>query len=116
MTMSVDDQSETYREFENDDSIPQHVRQLYLDSLANLKTSQQRPRLARILTDYEDCFARHADDIGRTHLIKHVIDTGDAKPVRQKCRRLARSQVKAIQDYVKIHAAAGTIRPSNSNW
>ena len=81
MTMSVDDQGEAYREFENDDSIPQHVRQLYLDSLANLKTAQQRTRLARILTDYEDCFARHADDIGRTHLIKHVIETGDAKPV-----------------------------------
>ena len=24
--------------------------------------------------------------------------------------------MKAIQDYVKVHAAAGTIRPSNSNW
>ena len=49
-------------------------------------------------------------------MIKYEIETGDAKPVRQRCRRLARSQVKAIQDYVSKHAASGTIRPSNSNW
>ena len=73
-------------------------------------------RLTANLRKTSKFLARHANDIGRTHLIKHVIDTGDAKPVRQKCRRIATSQVKAIQDYVKVNAAAGTIRQSNSNW
>ena len=49
-------------------------------------------------------------------MLKHEIETGGAKPKRHKSRRLAKSHVKAIQEYVKSHAASGTIRPSNSNW
>ena len=116
MSMSTDGESRQFEEFEVDETVPGHVKELYLESLVRLKTNQQRNRLAGILKDYSDCFARHADDIGRTQMIKHKIETGDAKPVRQRCRRLARSQVQAIQDYVKVHSAAGTIRPSNSNW
>ena len=90
----------SYREFEADSSIQTHVEELYVRSLRHLQTVEQRAKVARILTDYADFFARHPDDIGRNNLLKNEIETGDAKQVRQKCRRLAKSQIKAIQEYV----------------
>ena len=108
--------SELHQEFEADDNIPSHVRQLYLESLPLLQTVQQRNRLAQMLTDYSDCFAKSSDDIGRTKLVKHKIDTGGAKPVRQRCRRFCKSHIDVIREQVKKLSANDTIRPSNSEW
>ena len=91
MMMSTEKDEETRKQFESDKTIPEHVRQLYEQTLPQLQTAKQRDRLTSILIDYADFFARHKDDIGRTHMIKHEIETGDAKPVRQRCRRPARS-------------------------
>ena len=99
-----------------DSAIPEHVKELYFASLPALQSYEQRVRLSEILVEYQDVFARHADDIGRTGLVKHHIDTGDAKPVHQRCRRLARAHVQVLKDQVKKLAAAGIIRPSDSNW
>ena len=110
------DATEFFQAFEADKTVPEHVKQLYLSTLPSLETAEQRSRLAQILSDYSSCFAVSADDIGRTHLVKHSIDTGDAKPVHQRCRRLARAHVKVIREQVKKLADAGIIRPSNSSW
>jgi hypothetical protein len=105
----------TAAEFENDPEIPDHVRQLYNESLTALENKTQRSRLAKILTDYADCFAKNPDDIGRTKLVKHHIDTGTNRPVHQRCRRFCRSHIQVIRDHVAKLSANGTIRPSDSN-
>ena len=108
--------SKMHQDFESDDSVPPHVRQLYLESLPLLQTVQQRNRLAQMLSDYSDCFATSADDIGRTSLVKHKIDTGNAPPVRQRCRRFCKSHIDVIREQVKKLSANNTIRPSTSEW
>ena len=105
-----------FKSFEADPKIPEHVKDLYLRTLPHLNTKHERNRLAYILTNYQDVFARHSDDVGRTSLVKHHIDTGDAKPVHQRCRRFAKSHVDIIREQVKKLAANDTIRPSNSEW
>nr|VZH98770.1 unnamed protein product [Spirometra erinaceieuropaei] len=40
-------------------------------------------QLKTLLNSFPDLFAWSTDTIGRTHLIQHTIDTGDAKPVWQ---------------------------------
>ena len=117
VTINLHDASgETFKEFEADTSIPEHVRQLYADSLANLQSNSQKSRLANVLREYADCFAKHSDDIGRTDLVKHHIDTGENRPVRQRCRRFCRAHIQVIRDHVAKLSANGTIRPSDSNW
>ena len=64
MAMSVDELEDEAVAFESDTSIPSHVKQLYLESLPHLQSNQQKNRLANILTNYEDCFAKNSDDIG----------------------------------------------------
>ena len=95
--------------------IPEHLKDLYDRSIEEL-TVEQRNRLCSLLIDYHDRFATHPDDIGRSTLLKHHIDTGDASPVRQRCRRFAKCHIEAIQDHVKKLADAGIIRPSTSEW
>ena len=65
--------SQFFRQFEADVNIPEHVRQLYYATLPMLKTVEQRDRLAQTLSDYADCFAKTADDIGRTSLMKQPL-------------------------------------------
>lgn len=41
-----------------------------------------------MLMQYQHCFSKHEDDIGRTNLIEHHIDTKEAKPIKQPPRRV----------------------------
>ena len=104
------------KELCEDEQVPAHVKELYLNSLGMLKTQEQKNRLASALRDYADCFAKHPDDIGRTTMVKHHIDTGDAKPVKQRCRRFCKAHIDVIRSTVKKLGDAGIIRPSTSNW
>ena len=117
VTNSLEDQEgETYKQFEDDPEIPGYLKELYTNSISKLTSPLQRSRLAKVLCDYADCFAKNADDVGRTNLVKHDIDTGDHRPVHQRCRRFCRSHIQVIRDHVAKLSANGTIRPSNSNW
>lgn len=41
-----------------------------------------------LLKRYKNVFAKSSDDIGRTNLIQHEINTGNAVPIRQPLRRI----------------------------
>ena len=105
-----------YSKFEADKDILPHVKDLYFQGIPHLENVKQRNRLAQILSEYNDIFAKDSNDVGRTKLVTHEIDTGDAKPVHQRCRRLAKAHIKVIQEQIKKLSEAGIIRPSNSNW
>lgn len=51
----------------------------------------QRQALTKLLCEYEDVFSREEYDLGTFTAIKHSIDTGNAKPIRQPSRRTSLS-------------------------
>ena len=104
------------QEFKTDITIPEHVRQLYDETVKSMTSQSQCDRLANVLREYADVFAKDANDIGRTNVVKHHIDTGTNRPVHQRCRRFCRSHIQVIREHVQKLSANGTIRPSNSNW
>ena len=61
-------------------------------------------------------FSKNENDLGRTHLVEHTIDTGDAKPIKQPPRQLpmafADEDCKALE---KLQTQ-GVIWPSTSPW
>nr|VZI47496.1 unnamed protein product [Spirometra erinaceieuropaei] len=72
-------------------------------------------QLKTLLNSFPDLFAWSTDTIGRTHLIQHTIDTGDAKPVWQPPRRIPlryREEVNKLLDVLQ----AKIIQPSPSPW
>ena len=99
----------------DEESMPEHLRKLFHDSGGSL-SHVEKQQLRVLLVEFADVFSRNEDDIGRTHLTEHVIDTGDAKPIKCAPRRVplayAGEDRKALEQLMR----RGCIRPSTSPW
>ncbi|BHF70564.1 hypothetical protein SprV_0301361600 [Sparganum proliferum] len=71
-------------------------------------------QLKTLLNSFPDLFAWSTDTIGRTHLIKHTIDTGDAKPVWQPPRRIPVRYREEVNKMLDELLKAKIIQPSSS--
>ena len=92
-----------------------NLKDLYSRSTEGLNAGQQR-QLLKLLLEFQDIVSKGPQDLGKTGLAKHEINTGDAVPVRQHPRRLPLAQreeaFKAVEDMQK----QGIIEPSVSPW
>ena len=95
------------------DNMPPHLQQLVEDSVANL-TVMQKKTVTVLLFHFSDIFAKDETDIGKTHLITHDVDTGDAKPVAQSVRRQSPEEYDAMVKIVDNLYKCGIIKPSRS--
>ena len=73
-------------------------------------------RLQDLLIEYEDVFSKGDFDLGCFTETKHRIDTGDAKPIKQRMRRtplgFQEEEEKHLQNLLNI----GVITASSSEW
>ena len=95
--------------------VPQHLRGLYEDCKKRM-TPAEDASFRKLLHQYQDIFARHGNDLGRSNLVTHHIETGQEPPVRQRPRRLPQVQYDEISKQVKALADAKIITPSTSTW
>ncbi|PIK39352.1 Retrovirus-related Pol polyprotein from transposon [Apostichopus japonicus] len=90
-----------------------------VDSIASERAkcrTEEADRVRQLLADNANVFARSKEDLGRTDLVKHEIDTGTAKPIRQAPRRLTiHKKAEADKELDKM-LRQGVIEPSNSAW
>ncbi|XP_034081332.1 uncharacterized protein LOC117552165 [Gymnodraco acuticeps] len=49
---------------------------------------EQQEQLGQLLLEFQGSFAMKEEEVGRTHLVEHEIDTGDSRPIRCRPRRL----------------------------
>ena len=63
-------------------------------------TSDQRKRVADVLSEYDDLFSRGTFDMGRTNLVEHTIYTGSNRPIRESLRRHLRAHLDEIDHQV----------------
>ena len=96
-------------------TVPAHVQQLYDQSKEGM-TETEDIFFRQLLSSYQDIFAKSRLDLGRTNLVEHHIDTGDAAPVRHRPRRLPQVQLEEMEKQVRELADAKIIEPSTSNW
>ena len=95
--------------------MPDHLTELLSRSQASLD-DHQGDTLASLVEDYADVFSTSRDDIGRTSVTKHTIDTGDARPIRQPARRLPLHKKTVAEQEVSRMLERGVIEPSSSPW
>ena len=69
--------------------------------------------LESVLKDHEALFRCQ---LGKTNVAKHVIDTGDAPPVKLPSRPIPFHYTEQVQSQLKDMVKEGIIRPSNSPW
>src|SRR6266480_8028093 len=55
----------------------------------NLTTDQQR-EVKEVIRKNEDIFIKGKYEVGRTNMVKHTIDTGEEKPIKQKARSIGK--------------------------
>ena len=96
-------------------SLPSHLVDLYEQTTSWLDESQ-KAGVAALLIEFADVFASSADDLGRTSLVQHSINTGDSKPIRQNPSRLPLSQQAVAEKEIETMLKRGVIEPSVSPW
>ena len=103
---------------ENDDKterLPDQLQVLYEKSTENLSTNQ-KTQLHRLLYEFSDVLAKDDFDLGTFDELEHSIDTGDARPIKQRIRRIPMCFAKKEEQHLKKMLDVGIIGPSNSEW
>ena len=114
-TMPLADTAETLPEDSGTGVLPDKLHDLYEQSQKHL-TSTQAAQLKQLLCEFEDVFADHDLDLGCLSSVKHTIDTGDARPFKEKIRRCPLGFENEEERHLKKMLDAGVIQPSNSDW
>ena len=108
-------QVETNTNFSHEAKMPEHLQKLYEESKEHLSEDQCN-KLAQLLIEFQDVFAKSEFDLGTFHDIQHGIDTGDARPVKQRMRRTPACFKGEEEAHLKKMLEAGVIRESTSEW
>jgi hypothetical protein len=73
-------------------------------------------KFKELLLRHRDVFSLNEDDIGRTTLVKHSIDTGNAPPIRQAPRRLPLAKQQTVREKIDEMRRQGIIEPASGPW
>ncbi len=105
---ALKDDSVSDKEEHHEVSVPEHLQPL-LDSVSDEMTIGQRTKLASLLTDYQDVFVGADGVLGRTTLVKHSTETGDAKPIKLALRRIPIAQKEMVDEEIEKMEKQGII-------
>ena len=88
-----DEVSESQTTVSGSQPLPEHL-QVLCDDTCNREnlSGTAKAGLRALLCKHSHLFAELDDDLGRTYLVQHEIQTGEAAPIRQPSRRLPEAQ------------------------
>ena len=69
-----------------------------------------------LLASYTDVLAISTADLGRTSKLRHSIDTGDSKPIRQPVRRISPHRRAEVRSLLNDMLKNGVVEQSSSPW
>ena len=96
-----------------DDELPQALPSKSTNSSQLDMPSDVHPALEQVIDEYRMLFSRNP---GQTHITQHIIDTGNAPPVKVPPRPIPFHLVDQVQQQLTDMAQEGIIRPSSSPW
>lgn len=76
---------------------------------------EQRQQAEAIIKAYDD-IAFETVGLGKTNLITHTIDTGDAKPIKQRYYPMSPEKLKELHRQLDTMLEADVVEPSHSEW
>jgi len=97
------------------ETVPEYIEKLISD-VDGATPESSVMQLRSLLLVNRHVFSESENDLGRTDIVEHHIDTGDSKPVRQQLRRHPPAHVEAISTHVDSMLAQGVIEPASSPW
>ena len=96
-------------------TVPEHLLEAFNESTENLSPVEQ-VRLAALLSEHGDVFAKNEFDLGTFTEIEHGIETERAAPIKQRMRRTPACFVNEEEAHLKKMMEAGVIQESSSEW
>lgn len=97
------------------DEVPSYLQDLLQRSLSNIDPKYHQA-IKQCLVDFQDVFSSGSHDLGRTNAVRHHIETGNSRPIRQRLRRHPIVNQQEIDRQVKSLVQEGLIEPSDSPW
>ena len=89
--------------------------ELVSNSGQTLNANQQQ-QLYSLLLGFSDVFAFNNDQLGRTNVLKHNIQTGGNQRIRQRARRMPPCQRETVHQLLQEMLTRDVIQPSTSSW
>ena len=81
------------------DPSDQNETDVPLDLSDSTLTPPEKAQLLALINEYRDNFATSPEELGRTGLVTHKIDTGDQPPIRQRPYRVSHQQFSPLIVY-----------------
>ena len=78
--------------------------------------ASQRKKLEELLHRHEEVFARDPKTPSVTNVVEHLIETGNARPVKQKSARVSPATEEEINKQIEDMLKNEICRPSTSPW
>ena len=94
--------------------LPEHLWEMVRDANESLD-NEQRQQVMAFVGRWAHLFARTDGKLGKTPLVEHRIDTGDAHPIKQRPRRQGWTKREAIDKEVDKMLEADVIEPCFPN-
>src|SRR3954452_5101285 len=79
-------------------------------------TLEQQKEFKRLIKNYEDIFVRDKNELGRTNIVKHSIDTGDEKPIKQRSYQMSQKKKEINKEEIQKMLKKEVIQKSKSPW
>ena len=79
-------------------------------------TDAQVAEAQKLLERHRSVFAMSSEELGRTHVMQHHVDTGESAPIFQGPRRLPWGKRQEARRLVDKMVGQGVIEPSSSPW
>ena len=95
--------------------MPEFLKPLVENTSGDLKETELFG-LTRLLYQYQDIFKSPDGQFGRTNLVQHRVDTGNAVPIKEHPRCLPVSQQELVDKELDKLEAQSIIEPSDSPW
>uniref|UniRef100_A0AC34G4Y6 Reverse transcriptase n=1 Tax=Panagrolaimus sp. ES5 TaxID=591445 RepID=A0AC34G4Y6_9BILA len=87
-----------------------------LDLSAPAFSAEGKLKLEKLVEKYHQAFAASDDEFGKTTVTEHVIDTGDARPIKQPARPVPVPMVPEVKRLVENLLKQRAIEKSSSPW
>ena len=79
-------------------------------------SAEERLKFKEFLLEFRDIFAVNPKNPGITSAVKHTIDTGNTRPIKDRMRKVSQVEDQVINKEVKEMHQNKIIRPSKSAW
>lgn len=95
--------------------VPDHLRDLYMKAVED-KRDEVKVAVADTLLRHPDVFSKNDEDLRRTSLVEHSINTGDSRPLRQPPRKVPPAFEGEEKTVIDTMQKQGIIEKSTSPW